>query len=160
MRSITNLAWPTTPFGAGQRPFGRDRPMLAAVSAGWTPDGVVPVWACVVYLTIVNRRALLLDGQHLNFGFEVLVIQRPESPTELVRRLDEILVACRRQAAILTGHDLGPDLGRLATFATERRLPGIAALNEQWTDRTIKGRGMATMLDTAHDCDQPRASPD
>lgn len=73
----------------------------------------------------------------------------------LVERVDDILVACRRQATILVGHDFDPDLARLATFAAERRLPGVDTVRQQWTNRGTKGRGMAKMFDTAHDFSQP-----
>ncbi|WP_410570349.1 hypothetical protein [Amycolatopsis sp. cmx-4-61] len=157
MRSTSNLLWPTTPFGAGQRPFGKDRPILATVAVGWAGYVHRPTWACAVYLTTVSTRTLVLDGLQLNFGFEVLSGLEPESPTVMVQRLDNILVACRRQAKILAGHNLDPDLARLASFATEgRRLPGVNTVRQQWVDRTTKGRGMARMLDTAHDLGQPQ----
>jgi hypothetical protein len=158
MRSTTNLAWPVTPFGAGQRPFGKARPMMAAVAVGWARCQVLKVgWACVVYLTTDSTRVLVLDGQHLNFGFELLTSDETDQPTALAERLDDLLVACRRRAKILVGHDLAPDLTLLSTFATERRLPGIDGLRQQWTDRAIRGRGMARMFDTAHDLGPPAA---
>lgn len=157
MRSTTNLAWPITPFGAGQRPFGKARPMMAAVAVGWTGYLPRPVWACTVYLTTDSTRCLPLNSQHLNFGFEVLTSDAAQ-PAALAERLDDILVACRRQAKILVGHDLAPDLARFGAFAVERRLPGVDAVREQWTDRATKGRGLAAMFDTAHDLGLPELS--
>jgi hypothetical protein len=155
MRSTTNLAWPITPFGAGQRPFGKNRPMTATIAVGWADFVQRPIWACAVYLTTDSTRTLSLDGRQLNFGFEVLTRQDPEPPTVIVQRLDSILVACRRQAKVLAGHELDADLARLAAFATERRLPGVDTVRQQWTDRANKGRSMARMFDTAHDLGQP-----
>lgn len=157
MHSTTNLAWPITPFGAGQRPFGRARPMMATVAVGWVGYVSRPVWACMVYLNTDSTRPLSLDGQHLNFGFEVLTSD-VEQPAVLVERLDDILVACRRQATILVGHDLALDLARLGACAVARRLPGVDAVRQQWTDRATKGRGLATMFDTAHDLGLPGLS--
>ncbi|MGH3872309.1 MAG: hypothetical protein ACRDSR_12490 [Pseudonocardiaceae bacterium] len=139
MHSTTNLAWPITPFGAGQRPFGKARPMMATVAVGWADDVPGPGWACTVYLNTDSTRTLSLDGQHLNFGFEVLTSGEPEQPAVLAQRLDDILVACRRQATILVGHDLAPDLARLGTVVTERRLPGVDAVRRQWADPRDQG---------------------
>jgi hypothetical protein len=158
MRSTTNLAWPITPFGAGQRPSGKARPMTATVAVSWAGYVPRPIWACLIYLKIDSTRTLSLNGQHLNFGFEVLTSDESEQPAVLAERLDRILVACRRRAKILVGHDLAPDLDRLGAFAAERRLAGIDAVRQQWTDRAVKGRGMATMFDTAHDLGLPGVS--
>lgn len=158
MRSTTNLAWPVTPFGAGQRPFGKAHPMMATVAVGWAVHVLRPAWACVVYLNTDSTRVLVLDGRHLNFGFELLTSDDTDQPTALPERLDDLLVACRRRARILVGHDLAPDLVRLSTLAAERRLPGVDAVYQQWTDRAAKGRGMAKMFDTAHDLGLPAAA--
>ncbi|MGH8920409.1 MAG: hypothetical protein ACRD0H_19095 [Actinomycetes bacterium] len=158
MRSTTNLTWPITPFGTGQRPFGKARPMMATVTVGWVDYIPRPGWACVVYLNTDSTRTLSLDDQHLNFGFEVLTSDESEQPAVLAERLDGILVACRRQAKILVGHDLAPDLAQLGAFAFERRLPGVDAVRQQWTDRATKGRGLATMFDTANDLGLPGLS--
>ncbi len=156
MRSVSNISRPTTPFGAGQRPFGKDRPILATLAMGWTGYVQVPAWACAVYLTTMSTRTLCLDDRHLNFGYEVLLRQEPDSPTEIAHRLDNSLVACRRQAKTLAGHNLNPDLAKLASFASDqRRLPGVDTVRQQWADRSAKGRGMARMLDTAHDLGPP-----
>jgi hypothetical protein len=156
MRSVSNISRPKTPFGAGQRPFGKDRPILATFAMGWTADVHLPAWACAVYLTTMSTRTLCLDGRHLNFGFEVLLRQEPESPAEMAHRLDDILVACRRQAKTLAGHNIDPDLAKLASFASDhRRLPGVDTVRQQWAARSAKGRGMARMLDTAHDVGPP-----
>ncbi|WP_410593637.1 hypothetical protein [Amycolatopsis sp. lyj-23] len=107
----------------------------------------------------MSTRTLSLDGRHLNFGFEVLSRQEPDSPTELVHRLDNIFVACRRQAKTLAGHNLDPDLARLASFAShQRRLPGVDTVRQHWANRSVKGRGTARMLDTAHDVGQAAES--
>lgn len=158
MRSTTNLAWPITPFGAKQRPFGRARPMMATVAVGWADYVARPVWACTVYLGTESTRTLSLDGRHLNFGFETLTTDQLNQHVTLVERLDNILVACRRRATILVGHHVAPDLARLGAFAVDRRLPGVDAVRRQWTDRATKGRGLAKMFDTAHDLGLPGTS--
>lgn len=158
MYSTTNLAWPVTPFGAGQRPFGKARPMMATVAVDWVGCVRRPAWACMVYLNTDSTRSLSLDGQRLNFGFELLTSDETDKPAALVERLDDLLVACRRKAKILVGHDLAPDLARLSTFAAERRLPGVDTVRQQWSDRATKGRGMARMFDTAHDLGLPAAA--
>lgn len=158
MRSTTNLAWPVTPFGAGQRPFGKARPMMATVALGWADSALRLEWACAVYLNTDSTRVLFLDGLHLNFGFELLTSDETDQPTALAERLDDLFVACRRRAKILVGHDLAPDLARLSRFAAERRLPGVSAVRQQWTDRATRGRGMARMFDTAHDLGLPAAA--
>ena len=88
MRSTTNLAWPTVPFGAGQRPFGRDRPMLAAVGMGWSDYEPRPTWGCAVYLTVESTRTLTLDGHQLNFGYQVLTPDSGDDPGTLAERMD------------------------------------------------------------------------
>lgn len=151
MRSTTNLAWPTVPFGAGQRPFGKDRPILAAVGMGWAGHVPRPTWGCTVYLTIESTRTLALDGYQLSFGYQVLTPELSDEPGALAVRMDELLVACRRQAKFLVGHDLAVDLNRLAGMAAGARLRGVDGVRQQWTNRADKGRGMARMIDTAHD---------
>jgi len=155
MRSTTNLAWPVTPFGAGQRPFGKARPMMATVALGWTLHALRPAWACMVYLATNSTQVLVLDGQHLNFGFELLTSDDTDQPTEMAERLDDLLVACRRRARILIGHELAPDLDRLSMLTAQRRLPGVDILRQEWTDRATKGRGRARMFDTAYDLGPP-----
>lgn len=152
MPSTTNLAWPTVPFGAGQRPFGKRRPTLAAVGLGWCEHSGQPNWGCAVYLTIESTRTLVLDGHQPLFGFQVLTPE-PDEPGVLFQSMDALLVACRRQAKFLVGHDLAADLTRLATSTTPGRLRGVEGVGQQWTNRADKGRGMATVLDTAHDTD-------
>jgi hypothetical protein len=158
MRNTTNLHWPTEPFGATQRPFAPNRPMLAAVTVGWTGQRQRPAWACAVYLYTDSTRTLTLDGQVVNFGYEVLTTEPDEPATALVERLDEILVACRRHARILAGHNLADDLAALATLGTRRRLPGIDDVRRQWSTRQTRERAMATVIDTAHDLGQPSAA--
>lgn len=125
--------------------------MMATVSVGWVGCELRPAWACMVYLYTDSTRTLSLDGHYLNFGFEILTSEEKDQPIVLAERLDDRLVACRRKATILVGHDLAPDLGRLSTFAAERRLPGVDTVRQEWTDRVIKSRGVAKMFDTAHD---------
>src|SRR5262249_50319791 len=93
MRRITNLHWPIEPFGSTQRPFAPDRPMMAAVTVGLTGYVRRPEWACAVYLYTDSTRTLSLDGQILNFGFEMLTTEPDDLPTALLERVDEILVA-------------------------------------------------------------------
>lgn len=155
MRSTTNLAWPTEPFGTGQRPFGKDQPMLAALAIEWQGYVLRPVWGCAVYLTVRSTRTLTLDGFSPSFGYEVLTLEPGDEPAMLVERMDELLVASRRQAKFLAGHHLAPDLDRLAGFATTRRFPGVDGVRQLWSNRAEKGRGMAKMVDTAHDFDPP-----
>lgn len=129
--------------------------MMATVAVGWAGYVRKPEWVGVVYLNTDSTHALSLHGRRLNFGFEVLTSDKANQPTALVERLDDLLVVCRRQAKILVGHDLAPDLARLSAFAADRRLPGVDAVYQQWTDRATKGRGMARMFDTAHDLGLP-----
>jgi hypothetical protein len=155
MRSTTNLAWPTVPFGAGQRPFGKDRPMLAAVGMGWSGYVPRPTWGCAVYLTVESTRTLALDGHQLNFGYQVLTPEPGDETGVLAEQMDELLVACRRQAKFLAGHDFAVDLQRLSSVGVGGRLRGVDGVRQQWTNRADKGRGMAKMIDTAHDSDLP-----
>lgn len=155
MPSTTNLAWPTVPFGARQRPFAKDRPMLAAVGMGWSGYVPRPTWGCTVYLTVESTRTLALDGHQLNFGYQVLTPEPGDESSALAERMDELLVTCRRQAKFLVGHDFAVDLQRLAGVAVGSRLRGVDGVRQQWTNRADKGRGMAKMIDTAHDGDLP-----
>lgn len=160
MRSITNLAWPSEPFGAGQRPFGHDRPILAAIGTGWNGTDDVrtvprPRWGCAVYLTIPSTSTLSLDGHQLSFGFEILSADPDDDPAAFATRMDERLIACRRRARILAGHALRRDLDSLDRTAAAHRLRGVQGVRQQWIDRAAKGRGMARMIDTAHDLAAP-----
>lgn len=156
MRQTTNLAWPTTPFGASQRPFGKSRPMLAALTVTTTGDRRL-LSAGLVYLTVDSTRTLTLNGTHgqvLRFGYEVMTLNRAEPAEVLARVVDARLVACRREAKFVAGHDLAGDLEWLAKHAEGgRHVPGIDSVGELWADRTRKGRAVARMVDTAHDTD-------
>jgi hypothetical protein len=155
MRRTTNLHWPIEPFGATQRPFAPDRPMMAAVAVGLTGYVRRPEWACVIYLYTDSTRTLSLDGRTLNVGFEVLTSDPGDGSATLPERFDEILVAARRHAKILAGHDLATDLAAVTAFGVERRLPGVDSVRQQWTSRHAKERGTATVIDTAHDIGHP-----
>lgn len=155
MRRTTNLHWPTEPYGATQRPFAPDRPMMAAVAVGLAGYVQRPEWACVVYLYIDSTRTLSLDGRILNFGFEALTRDAGDSPAALPERFDQILVASRRHAKILAGHELAGDLTALAEFGVDRRLPGVDSVRQRWTARQAKERGTARVIDTAHDIGNP-----
>ncbi|WP_435593760.1 hypothetical protein [Nocardia sp. bgisy118] len=154
MRQTTNLAWPTTPFGASQRPFGKSRPMLAALTLTTAGDGRL-LSAGMAYLACDSTRTLALNGTHgqvLRFGYEVMTLDRDEPAEVLAREVDARLVACRREAKYLGGHDLAGDLEGLAKHAEGgRHVPGIDSVGELWADRTRKGRAVARMVDTAHD---------
>lgn len=155
MRSTTNLHWPTEPYGASQRPLAKDSPMMAAVDVGLTGYVRRPEWACVVYFRIDSTRALSLDGSTLNIGYEVLTRQADDSTTTLPERFDEILVASRRRAKFLAGHNLADDLAALVPFSVDRRLPGVETVHQNWTARHTKERGTARLVDTARDVDLP-----
>ncbi|OLF10929.1 hypothetical protein BLA60_12920 [Actinophytocola xinjiangensis] len=127
--------------------------MLAAVGLAWSDYVPRPTWGCTVYLTVESTRTLVLDDHQLNFGYQVLTPDPGDGPGALAERMDHLLVACRRQAKFLAGHDFVVDLQRLATVGG--RLRGVDGVRQQWTDRADKGRGMARMIDTAHDGDFP-----
>lgn len=154
MRQTTNLSWPTTPFGADQRPLSKSRPTLAAVTITSASENYL-VDAGFVYLTVASTRTFALQGtcaQVIRFGYEVLT-RDPEEPADvLVRQIDARLVACRRQAKYLVGHDLGKDLEQLSSQVDRiRHVPGIDGVAELWADRARKGRGLARMIDIAQD---------
>jgi len=128
--------------------------MLAAIGTGWDADRH-PTWGCAVYLAVTSTSTLLLDGHQLNFGFEVMSPESADEPAAFAALMDERMVACRRRAKTLAGHNLVPDLDRLDHCATARRLRGVDGVRQQWTNRTVKGRGMASMVDTAHDIALP-----
>lgn len=155
MHRTTNLHWPIEPFGATQRPFARDRPMLAALALGWTRCLRRPEWASVIYLYIDSTRTLDLDGRSPVFGFEVLTSEANDPATAVVQRVDEILVACRRHAKILAGHDLAGDLAWLSELAVARRLPGVDDVRQHWTARHARERARSAVIDTAHDRGEP-----
>ena len=155
MRSTTNLHWPIEPFGATQRPFAADRPMLAALTVGPTEPAREPAWACVVYLYTDSTRTLLVDDHLLNVGFDVVTGEPGDRPAAMAHRLDEILLACYRHAKILAGHDLTRDLATLAALGTERRLPGVDRVRQRCNARHTKERGAATIVDTAYDLGAP-----
>lgn len=125
--------------------------MLAAVGLGWERSLSQPRWTCAVYLTLPGIGTLTLDGHGINFGFEVVTSDPADPPTALAERVDERLVTCRRRARVVAGHNLGPALDHLDHIAGTRRLPGVDSMRRHWADRSTKGRGTATMVDTAYD---------
>jgi hypothetical protein len=129
--------------------------MLAALVLGWSGYVRRPEWACVLYLYLDSTRTLDLEGRAPAFGFEVLTTDPHDPLTAIPERVDEILIACRRHAKILAGHDLAADLAGLADLAVARRLPGVDDLRQQWAARRVKQRARAVAIDTAHDLGPP-----
>jgi hypothetical protein len=155
MRDYTNLNWPDGPFGAEFRPFGRPSKLLTAVAIGWTSTGAyravsVPVAACSVYLRIRAAQTLDVSGDTLAVGFRVTVVEAQEDTEDQLGVVDRCLIGARRHAAILAGQYLERDLDRLDQVAN-RRLPGVIGVREAWAARSVKGRGLATMIDTGLD---------
>ena len=156
MHRITNLSWPETPYGAGQRPFGKAVPMLAAANLGWTDywATMCPKWTCFVYLRTDSTRTLSLDECALNFGFDLHI--QEFSNENLAYQFDKGLVAARRAAKILAAHNFGEELSWFDGLAEHGRMPGVDSVRQQWSDRAHKGRGMAAMFDTAYDPEAAR----
>ncbi|MFI7553535.1 hypothetical protein ACIBQ2_27785 [Micromonospora sediminimaris] len=152
MREYTNLQWPEAPFGADQRPFGRQRDMLAAFALAWANlpgEGPLPVAAATVYLGVRRHGSAYEVGEEsLSIGFRADVVEdRTEIPA-LLRLTDRALTRARRHAAILAGHRLGDDLSRMATLSAVP-LRGAAGVLAAWVNRAAKQRGMALMVDTS-----------
>jgi hypothetical protein len=152
VREYTNLQWPETPFGADQRPFGRHRDMLAAFALAWAsqPAGApLPVAAATVYLGVRRHGSAYEVGEeNLSIGFRAAVIENLVEIPELLALTDRALTRARRHAAILAGHHLGDELTRMAALSAVP-LRGAAGVLAGWATRAVKGRGMATMVDTA-----------
>lgn len=153
MRDYTNLNWPDGPFGAEFRPFGKPSKMLASVAVDWADRDTgtrLPVCASVVYLRVKPAQTLPVEEHSLSIGFRTTVIETTAEIDEQVSLFDRCLVGARRHATIMAGHRLEDDLARLDQVAG-RRLPGVAGIREAWADRSVKGRGLATMVDTSQD---------
>jgi hypothetical protein len=158
VHDITNLQWPEAPFGAEQRPFGRPRDLLTAVAVDWAPQpggDPVPSAAASVYLGVRRQgSAYEISTDTLSIGYRVTLLDEPGELPELLAVVDRTLTRARRHAAILAGHNLGADLARLLDRSAAP-LRGASGVIEAWGDRTVKGRGMARMVDTA---DEARAT--
>ena len=159
MWDFTNLAWPETPFGANQRPFGTKAHMLAGFGVEWDPTALtegryLPLCISTVYLRVMPARPLSVTPATLPFGFRVSVASGSDDVAELIEVLDRALVRAHRHAAVLTGRSLGAELGHLLTL-TERRRPGLLAVRRAWAAKT-KARGMARIVETYGQVDENR----
>lgn len=153
MYDATNLAWPETPFGAGQRPFGRPSHMLTAVAVDWAPERPgprLPVAAAVTYMRIRRIGLTTISPVTLNFGFRAIALNALDDLEGQLAVIDRCLLGARRHATVLAGHRLGNDLAALQA-ATQRPLRGVSGLQEAWAGRETKGRGVAHLVDTAID---------
>lgn len=161
MPEFTNLAWPDTPFGAQQRPYGRRSHMVCAVDVTWPPadrpQDAGRQLACValVYLRVEPARTMRVEPATLPVGFRAAVRSEGDDPAELLGVLDGALVGALRHARVLAGRQLGPSLARLDALAPGRRR-GITSTFAAWGARAEDVRGRARLRDTA---DQATSSP-
>ena len=161
MREFTNLAWPETPFGAEQRPFGKHIDMLTACTFEWTnePDvwRTVPVVVSLVYLRIRRRgNTQQVSDDTLSIGFRAAVIEDRSEVPALLTLADRALTRARRHAAIMAGHWLRPDLTRLNACSAVP-LRGVDGVLSAWADRTETQRGLAVMIDTGSEANKTGA---
>jgi hypothetical protein len=161
VREFTNLAWPETPFGAEQRPFGQHIDMLAACTFEWTDQPAaaesVPVAASLVYLRVRRRGSTQqISDDTLSIGFRTAVIEDGTEVPDLLTMADRALTRARRHAAIMAGHWLSADLDRLNTRAAVP-LRGVDGVLSAWSDRTGKQRGVAVMIDTGSEANKTGA---
>ena len=151
MREFTNLAWPETPFGADQRPFGHHTDMLAACTVDWAArpgDGPLPVASAMVYLRVRRHGPARRIGEDtLSIGFRTAVVEDPAEVPDLLMLTDRALTRARRQAVILAGHLLRTELARMNTLSAVP-LRGAAGVLAAWANRAMKQRGAAVMVDT------------
>jgi hypothetical protein len=152
VREFTNLQWPQTPFGAEQRPFGRHWDMLTACTVEWTgrlDTGALPVASTAVYLRVRKHGdAQLVTADTLSVGFRTMVIEDSAEVAELLTVTDRELTGARRLGVILAGHRLGEQLTRMTALSAVP-LRGAAEVLSAWTNRPVKQRGVAVMVDTA-----------
>lgn len=161
MREFTNLAWPETPFGAEQRPFGQHVDMLAACTFEWTdePDvsKTLPVAASFVYMRVRRRGSThVISDDTLSIGFRTAVIEDRAEVPDLLTLADRALTRARRHAAIMAGHWLRPDLTRI-NARTAVPLRGVDGVLSAWVDRSEKQRGVAVMIDTGSEANKTGA---
>jgi hypothetical protein len=163
MRDFTNLAWPETPFGADQRPFGRRVHMLTAIDVAWgrysDADALVPRCSSVVYLRVHPAQQLTVKPATLPIGFRATVLDASADLDHVLGVLDRALVRARRHAFMLAGRQLGAHLARLDELSTCNR-PGIEALLHAWDGRDTKVRGIARFHDVADDHSQEPVDAD
>jgi hypothetical protein len=152
VREYTNLQWPQTPFGAEQRPFGRPCDMLTACTVEWTgavADGALPIASAAVYLRVRKHGpAHLTADDTLSIGFHTAVIEDAAEVPDLLTLTDRELTGARRLGGVLAGHRLSRDLTGMNTLSAVP-LRGAAEVLSAWTDRSVKQRGVAVMVDTA-----------
>nr|WP_221375094.1 hypothetical protein [Actinoplanes polyasparticus] len=161
MREFTNLAWPETPFGAEQRPFGRHIDMLAACTFEWTDEPetseTLPVAASLVYLRVRRRGSTqTVSDDTLSIGFRTAVIEDRAEVPDLLTVADRALTRARRHAVIMAGHWLRSDLDRI-NARTAVPLRGVDGVLSAWADRAEKQRGVAVMIDTGSEANKTGA---
>jgi hypothetical protein len=152
---FTNLAWPETPFGANQRPFGTKAHMVAGFGVEWDPEALADGRhllrsVSTVYLRVTPARPLPVSPATLPFGFRVCVASGSGDGEQLIDTFDRALVRAHRHAAVLAGRSIGTELGYVLTL-TSRRRPGLLGVRRASVAPT-KARGMARIVDT---CGQP-----
>lgn len=150
MREFTNLVWPDDPYHAGQQLYHKPPPMLAAFATLWIDDDeeALPVSAAVVYLRLHRTRPVPLDTG-FPFGFRVAAAEDAHADRPEMREVVGLdLLQARRHAAVLAGHSLADDLYGWRAAGINR---GIQAVDLLWPGRSSPGRGLAHMVDTAHD---------
>ncbi|MER7771539.1 hypothetical protein [Kitasatospora sp. NPDC096140] len=152
MREYSNLAWPGTPYGGSRRPFPRQRRLLTGFAVQWADDGenAVPLAAAAVFLSVHRTAVTVLDPATADAGYRVVVADGDLESSGVVDVVDQVLVQARRHSAGIGWHSYPDDAHALAARAVGRT-PGITAVAEAWTDRTVCDRGTAQLTDTADD---------
>jgi len=148
MRTYTNMTWPDDPYRTGQQLYRRPVPRLAAFTAGRAATGAGPAPAAmaIVYLPLHRTRPVTVTEQTLTFGFRAASIGDPAEMPGLAAIADLDLMQARRHAAILAGHLLPRDLAALQEADDAAALRGLAAVEDEWADRSqVPGR--AAMFD-------------
>src|SRR6185437_17069287 len=95
MRDLHNLDWPEAPFGADQRPFGKQAPTAAGFAFEWTDSDAGErrlVGAATVYLRVARVRADRTLAEYLPFGYRCLLAESPDELPSLLELTDRALL--------------------------------------------------------------------
>lgn len=154
MHLRTNLQWAERPFGEPERPFSRERSLVAALDVEWTKNFRVRgaskpfcySWA-IIDLAHVDS---LEDQSLLEFGFKSVYLESEDEVPRLLEMIESDIASSRTLSSLtFAGHQLCADLSvlkRSSPVATEQ----VDWLYDKWRER----RQNQVVIDTRYDVDR------
>lgn len=153
MHVRTNLQWVDQPFGERERPFGRERNLVAALDVEWTKNFRVRgaskpfcySWAIVDLASFGS----LEDPSMLDFGFKSVYLESEDEIPQLLEMIESDINSSRELSGVtFAGHQLCADLSVL-NRASPSDTEHIDWLYDRWRER----RQNRAVIDTRYDID-------